>query len=156
MEKFSISWDAPEYEHRPKESSWYWITIIVSLLMIGVAVWQQNWLFALFVIIAEALLIIWGNREPDEVRIVIDQAGVRIGDHKFYPRAHIEAFSIIEHGHTDWHDLIILLDRRLIPTVRIHIPEERVSALREVLPTLYPEYDHQESFVEILERYLWF
>lgn len=156
MEKFSISWDAPEYEHRPKESSWYWVTIIIALICIAVAVWQQNWLFGLFVIIAEAMLIVWGNREPDEVRITFDQRGLHMGERKFYPRSHIEAFSIIEHGHTDWHDLIVLLDRRFTPTIRIHVPENKVAELRAALPKVYPEYDHQETFLDIFERYLGF
>ncbi len=156
MEKFSISWKAPEYEHRPKESSWFWITILIAIICIAFAIWQQNWLFALFIVLAEVLLIIWGNREPDEVKVTVDTSGVKIGDHKFYPRSHIEAFSILEHDHTDWHDLVILLDRRYIPTVRIHVPEHHVENLRAKMRTVYPEYDHQESFFEVLERYLWF
>lgn len=156
MEKFSISWDAPEYEHRPKEASWYWISIIVALALIAFAIWQGNLLFGLFVLIAEVLFIIWGNREPDELHVTIDNLGVRIGEHAFYPRSHIEAFSIVGHGHTDWHDLVILLDRRLIPTVSVRLPEHHVEDVRRHMAALYPEYDHQESFIESLERYLWF
>lgn len=130
--------------------------MLIAIACLTFAIWQQNWLFALFVVIAETLIIIWGNREPEEIGITVDSTGVRIGESKFYPRSHIEAFSIIEHGHTSWHDLIILLDRRYIPTIRIHVPEHLVEDLRENLRTVYPEYDHQESFMEVFERYLGF
>lgn len=156
MEKFSMSWTAHEYEHRPKEPGWFWLSIALAIVLVIFAIWQSNLLFALFVVIAEILVIIWGNREPDERDITIDSMGIRIGTHKFYPKSHIEAFSIVEHGHTDWHDLIILLDQRYIPTVRIHVPEHRVAELRDRLSRMYPEYDHQESFVELLERFFWF
>lgn len=156
MEKFTIRWDAPEFEHRPKESGWFWVSIILAVLLIAFAAWQRNPLFVLFVVIAEVLLIIWGNRHPEEVHVIADTSGIRIGERKFYPRSHIDAFSFLEHQHTDWQDLIILLDRRYIPTVSVRVPGHLVPELRQRLATLYPEYDHQESFVEVLERYFWF
>lgn len=156
MEKFSLSWHAPEYEHRPKDSFWFWVSIAVAVLLVAFAVVQRNPLFGLFVVIAEVLLIVWGNRQPEELHVTADTTGIRIGTHRFYPKSHIDAFSILEHPHTDWHDLIILLDRRYIPTVSVRVPGHKVDELRARLSTLYPEYDHQESFVEILERYFWF
>lgn len=156
MEKFSLSWHAPEYEHRPKESLWFWVSIVVAVALVVFAVLQRNPLFGLFVVVAEVLFIVWGNREPEELHITADTSGIRIGTHRFYPRSHIDAFSLLEHQHTDWQNLIILIDRRYIPTVSIHVPGHLVDELRARLATLYPEYDHQESFVEILERYFWF
>ena len=156
MEKFSLSWLAHEFEHRPKENAWFWVSIVGAVLLVAYAVWQNNLLFALFILIAEVLVIVWGNKQPEELRITVDSTGVRIGEHKFYPKSHIEAFSIIEHDHTDWHDLVLLLDRRYIPTVRIHVPEHHVAELHRRLQAMYPEYDHQESLVEVLERYFWF
>lgn len=156
MEKFSVSWHAPEYEHRPKDTVWFWVSIVAALLMLVFAVWQRNPLFALFIVIAEILFIVWGNRRPEEIEATADTSGIRIGAHRFYPRSHIDAFSFIEHAHTDWQDLVILLDRRFIPTVTVRVPSHVVPKLRRHLATLYPEYDHQESFVEILERYFWF
>lgn len=156
VEPFSLTWTAHEFEHRPKESLWFWVSIGVALLLFFYAIWERNLLFALFVVVAEILVIVWGNREPRDVDITVDSKGVRIGDHAFYPKSHIEAFSIVQHEHTDWHDLIILLDQRYIPTIKVHAPEHHIPELRQFLQTLYPEYDHQESFVEILERYFWF
>lgn len=157
MERFSFSWKTHEYEHRPKEPIWFWVSILVAVALIAFAIWQRNLLFALFIIVAEILLIVWADREPDEIEVKVDSTGIRIGKHKFYPRSHIEAFSIVEHEHDPhWHDLIILMDRRYLPTVRTHIPERYVRDVRAHLRELYPEYDHQESFIEVLERYFWF
>ncbi len=156
MEKFSLTWKAPEYEHRPKESAWFWTSIVIAILLVAFAVWQRNVLFGLFVVVAEILMIILGNKEPNEVTVTVDSRGVKIGEHKFYPRSHIEAFSLVEHDHTDWFDLYFLIDRRYIPTISIHVPGHLVRELRPRLQALYPEYDHQESFVETLERYFWF
>ncbi len=156
MEKFSISWHAPEYEHRPKDSVWFWVSIAVAVGLVIFAAFQRNPLFALFVIIAEVLIIVWGSRQPGELHVVADQTGFHIGTHRFYPRSHVDAFSFLEHHHTDWQDLVILLDRRYIPTISVRVPGHIVPELRAHLSKLYPEYDHQESFVEILERYFWF
>lgn len=156
MEKFSFSWKAPEYEHRPKLPGWFWISIIGSLVLLAFAIWQRNFLFGLFILIAEVLLLVWGNREPDEVSITIDHGGVRIGTHRYYPKSHIEAFSLLPHPHTDWYDLYLLLDQRYIPTIKVHVPGRDAAEVRSLLSRMYPEYDHQESFIDSLERLLWF
>lgn len=65
MTSFEIKWQAPEYEYREKTVSWYWISIVVAALVIAFSVWQKNFLFGFFIVIAEMLFIVWGNRTPD-------------------------------------------------------------------------------------------
>lgn len=156
MDRFSLSWLAPEFEHRPKGPVWFWGSVVLALALLVYAVAARNLLFALLVVIGELLLIVSGSRTPEELSVTVDARGITIGTHKFYPRSHIAAFSIVENQDATWHDLIILIDNRYLPTVRVHVPEHLVSALREYLRTLYPEYDHQESFLDILERFFGF
>ncbi len=156
LQPFSITWEAPEYEHREKEPSWFWISIIVSVLILAVAIWQKNFLFGVFIIIAEILVIFWANREPETTRITVTEKGVRIGEEKFYERSRIAAFSIVPHEHTNWFDLVFHLDRRILPNVIVKIPHDKAHDVHTALSNLYAFFDYEESFVETLERYFWF
>lgn len=156
LQPFSISWDAPEYEHRPKEVSWYWVSIIVSVVLIAIAVWQENWLFGVFIVIAEVLVLVWADRAPDMIPITVSEKGVRIGEDKFYERARIAAFSIVPHEHTNWYDLVLHLDRRLLPNVIVKVPHDKAHDVHQALSDLYAFFDYEESFVETLERFFEF
>jgi len=156
LQPFSISWEAPEYEHRPKDTSWFWISIIVSVLLIAVAIWQKNVLFAVFIVIAEILILVWAERQPETIPVTVSEKGVRIGEEKFYPRGRIAAFSIVPHEHTNWFDLVLHLDRRILPNVIVKIPHDKAHDVHVALSNLYAFFDYEESFVETLERYLWF
>ena len=47
MAKFETTWEAPEFEYREKEVSWYWISIIAAALIIAFSVWEKDFLFAM-------------------------------------------------------------------------------------------------------------
>ena len=47
-----IVWQIPEYEYRSKDVSWYWISLIAAIVLFAFAIWQKNFLFAIFVVIA--------------------------------------------------------------------------------------------------------
>lgn len=72
---FLMAWEAPEFEHREKDISWYWISIIVATLIIAFAVWQKNFLFGFFIVIAEILFVLWGNEKPRTVEFRITNKG---------------------------------------------------------------------------------
>jgi len=156
LDPFSLSWEAPEYEHRPKEAGWSWISIIIAVVLLAIAIWQRNLLFGTFIVIAEILMLVWGNRDPETHTITVSEKGVRIGEEKFYPRERIAAFSIVPHEHTNWFDLVFHLDRRLLPNVIVKIPHDRAHEVHVQLSKLYAFFDYEESFTETLERYLGF
>jgi hypothetical protein len=73
MASFEINWQAPEFEYRPKSISWYWTSI-----------WDRNFLFGVFIVIAEVLLIAWGNDAPPTVNFVLTDSNLSIGETKDY------------------------------------------------------------------------
>ena len=76
MEPLAIKWEAPEFELREKGVGWYWTTIIIAVLMLGAAVWQGNFLFAVLVVIGEILVLVWSGKEPPMVTFRITDKGL--------------------------------------------------------------------------------
>lgn len=156
MQKFEIVWQAPEFEYYEKDVSWYWLSVIVAVIVLSAAVWQQNFLFAVFIVVAEILVLVWAAQQPRMVEFRIDEKGLLIGGKKFYPYAEIIGFSADENGEDEWPELMFRFQRRLQPTVRIKTPKARFGEIEKALAPLVRKIEFEESFLESLERFLGF
>ena len=151
-----MKWTAPEYEHRRKDVSWYWISIGVAVVILAAAIWQKNFLFAVFVILAEILIIVWADREPRTIEFKVSHHGLLIDERKLYPFSHIDSFSFSHQDHTDYAEIIFHLHQRIQPRLRVHIPKERTVELQNTLTPIVPMVDHEEHLIDLIEKYIWF
>ncbi|MFH1246479.1 MAG: hypothetical protein V1489_01735 [Candidatus Liptonbacteria bacterium] len=156
MDPFTISWSAPEFEYHAKGVYWYWTSIAVAVIVIAISVWQKNFLFGLFVVIAEILILVWGEREPQDTDFVLNEKGLEIKGYKFYPTREIGSFSSFE----DWSDLwsTIILDPKghFQPAVRIHVPRVRFPEIERGFRAIAPLVHKDISLVDALEKFLGF
>src|SRR5271154_1210216 len=93
MAQFEIKWIAPEFEYHEKDISWYWMTIIIAAIIIAFSVWQRNFLFGLFIVIAEILVIAWGNKTPRPFSFKMNEDGFEIGAEKIHSWKEFENWS---------------------------------------------------------------
>ena len=153
MNNFALIWVAPEYEHRPKGISWYWLTIIASALLIALAVWQENFLFAVFVVIAEILVLIWAGRKPRNITFSLSERGLAIEGAKSYPFRDIRAFSIDDEGFDlEWPHLILHFHHHFRPLLKVKLPKDRIEEARRALRTRVPEIPHEGSLMDAIEH----
>lgn len=156
MASFEIKWQAPEFEYRPKGVSWYWVSIIVAVIILAIAVWQKNFLFGFFVILAEVLLLTWANREPQLVNFILTEKGLSVGDRKFHAFADVESFSTDTHEGADWPDLFFEFRRRLKPLLKVKIPKGRAAEIEKSLKTILQQTEHEHSLLDTIEELIGF
>ena len=150
-----ITWSAPEYHHYEKHPRWHLGVGVVFGLIILFALWQGNFLFAVFMAIAGFFVSTWGTRPPEMTTFTITEREVVIGRKKTYPFEKIEGFAIIESpGHPP--ELILKTKERLHALLRIIVPEEKQEQIKEFLVKKIPEIEHQESLAEHVGRMLQF
>ncbi|HEY4526131.1 MAG TPA: hypothetical protein VJL32_03500 [Candidatus Paceibacterota bacterium] len=154
MEK--IEWKAPEFEHRPKNISWFWLTIIIAVLILALAVWQKNFLFVFFVVIAEVLILSWGNAEPREIDFVLTEKSILIDGKKRYNLGELINFSVDEPEHKDLVSIFIHFKQRFKAPLRIHVFKDKLQSVRELLRTGVKEMEHEDSIVDSLEHLIRF
>jgi len=155
MAKFEIKWDAPEYEHREKGVSWYWISIIIAAAIIVFAVWNKNYLFGLFIVIAEMLLIIWGSRPPRVLNFVLTDEELSIHEQKVHSLKEFESWSVNKNDAT-WADLHFYFHARLKMPLRVIVPIARIDEVRADLQPLLREIEHEVSLLDSIEKFLGF
>lgn len=150
-----MKWQAPEYEYREKGPSWYWLSIIIAAVIVAFSVWEKNFLFGIFVVIAEVLLIVWGNRTPRTVGFTLTETGMDIEGGKRYPLKDFESVSIDE-ASDGWTEIIFSFHAKLKTPLKVLFPEERLPELRTNMKTVLKEVPHEPTLIDAIEKLLRF
>lgn len=150
----AITWRAPEFEHRPKDLPWFWASIAVAAILVGFAMWQKNFPFGFFIIVAEILVMVWGGREPRTIAFALGEKGLTIDGEKFYAVGDIENFSVDETGTTP--ALVVRLRRKFQPLMRVLVPGERLPEVTQALESMVAKIEYEPTLTDIVERFLGF
>jgi len=150
-----IRWSAPEFHYYEKDIVWYWLVLIVTLILVVIALWQKNFLFAVFLIVAALLTIAWARRTPKTIDFTLSEKGLDIGGKKFYPYEGLTGFAIVSGDQdTGFDELIVKTKGQLNALIKIIIISGESGAIKNLLSRFIPEIEYQESVSDRLARML--
>jgi hypothetical protein len=153
MNENEINWEAPEFEYYPKGVVWFSITIFIAVLFLAIAIWQKNFLFGVFILLAEILILIWGNQKPRILNFKIDDDKIYAGEHNSYKIENIAAFAFTKSIMPGFWDLKIYFKNRFGQELKFIIPEEIYEYVRGFLiQKNILEMEYNESLIESLEK----
>ena len=156
--KPSVSWKSPEFNFREKGINWHLWAILIGLALIGVSVWQKNFLFVAFVIIAWFVVIYWANKKPEIWKFELDENGIKMilpkGDfEKFHSYSEMSGFDIHEGG-KDFKNLVFKMEAKLSPYLKVVFPGEKEKEIEEFLLKFLPREEYEasasDSFLELI------
>jgi hypothetical protein len=145
-----IRWTAPEFEYYEKGPSWYWLAIIATILLIALALWQRNFLFAVFVAIAALVILNLARKQPREIEFKLDQNGLVIDEKKVYPYETLKGFTI------SGNEIIFQRKSRFSPYFKIFVLEKDKDRVKHFLSQRLPEIEYEESLTDHISRLLRF
>lgn len=157
----AIAWQAPEFEYQPKDVSWYWLSLIVGIILIALAVWQKNFLFMVFVVIAWLVITVMANRFPTVWEFKIDEEGISIvlpnekSGGKFYPYTEIEGFNI-HSGGEDYKELVLKTKSKLSPYLKINIHGADEEKIKDFLLKFLPKEEYNQSLADSFSKLIRF
>ncbi|MFA7000388.1 MAG: hypothetical protein WC241_04760 [Candidatus Paceibacterota bacterium] len=137
-----IEWQAPEYKHKDKSVDFIWTIGVVALVMLGLAIWQANYVFAVFIFISGGTLILFSIREPENINFIIETSGLSLGKDK-YEWKKIKGFHIKKEE--TMAILLIEINKYFLPVYTISLPIELVDQVRESLMKVIPNIELEES-----------
>ncbi|MBI4992481.1 MAG: hypothetical protein HZB99_04680 [Candidatus Harrisonbacteria bacterium] len=153
-EKKEISWTAPEFRYVHKDVGWYWLTLIAAGIIFLIALWQRNLLFAMFIVIAEAMTIMWAKEFPKNIEFKLNRKGLQIGKIKFYGYEELSGFHILEsHDRTE---LILKTKTKLHPYLKILLEDAEIPEIKELLKKYLPEIEYEESLTDAISKMIGF
>lgn len=150
-----ISWKAPEFIYEAKTVSWYWLSLIISIVLIAVSLWQKNFLFVVFVIIAELVLIYFSNQFPKIWDFKITDRGIFVGRNKIYKYEDIIGFDI-HHATDEYKELVLHMKSKIAPYIKIFIDPEEEEKIEKKLLEFVQREEIQPSLVDTVERIMRF
>ena len=149
MDNYTISWSAPEHEHREHSADWYWAVSIVTISLAIAFVLLDNMLLSIIILLGIGALLVHTKHPSRLAECTISKKGIRI-DSKLYPWETLESFWILD-GKEDVrypHGPKILLISKKTFMTHIVIPLS-ADSLDEVHQTL-SHMLHEEPQVEPL------
>lgn len=150
-----MTWQASEFEYREKDVAWYWVSIIAAALIIAFSVWQKDFLFGFFIVIAEMLFIVWGSRMPKMIPFTLTDAELAVGGYRTYALKEFESWSVnLDDG--EWADTAFYFRSHLRPALSVIVPTEKVGEIRANLKTVLKEIEHEPTLVDSIEKFLRF
>jgi hypothetical protein len=155
MAHFEMSWTAPEFAYRERDVAWYWISIIAAAAMVAFAVWQKDFLFGFFIVIAEMLAIVWANRTPRMVSFSLSERELVIAGQKHYAMNDFESFSV-EDSDDVFAELILHPKGKLRTPAILFVPTAEIPAIRKNFATNLREIEYQPTFIDSLEKIIGF
>jgi hypothetical protein len=152
-----IRWQGPEFHYFEKDDAWNKGIFVFAALLIVFAIWQRNWLFGIFILIATWLIIYMGHRKPDTVEFLFDEKGFTVhGKLRMYKDIEGFAIQINEAENIPWNRLILRMKARVIPHLIILIPKAGTEQIRTFLTEYLPEVEHDDSLIDLLADFLRF
>ncbi len=151
-EPAELSWSAAEHEYTEKDAAWYLTVGGLAFLLLVIALWQGNYFFAVFVVIAGAVLVNFGKRRPKVFEFKVTSEGVGVGE-KFITFDRLESFMIRKRAHA-LHELIVKQRAYVNPYLRIPLDGETAQRARELLSEKLPEEEYQESLLDVFADWL--
>lgn len=143
-----LTWRAAEYEYAEKDLKWYALICGVALILLVLALWQRNFFFAIFVVLATVVVISLNRRRPRTIDFVIDEGGISAGTTK-YQYEELEWFALrTRPGRLDM--LTLRKKSTMMPFTHIPIDSGLAVKAREFVGEKLPEQEYEESLVDTL------
>ncbi|MFH1711942.1 MAG: hypothetical protein ABH846_01765 [Patescibacteria group bacterium] len=89
-----ISWETWEFPPHERSRFWYIMVSIIGVSLIVYAVYTENFLFAIIILIMGVILFVNSLRHPDRIMVHITTLGIVLGD-EFYPYQDLKDFAIV-------------------------------------------------------------
>ena len=153
-----IYWNAPEFEYHEKTHAWFWMIIIATIVMITVALLQNNFLFAIFSVLAGILVLQWGKARPEYVDYKLDKVGVTMGGRNAHPWQEFSGFAIhrLHHEEEGLSELVLKRAGTLGTHWKILIPNKDSDRIRHFTNQHLAEIEFEDSLIEQISRLLRF
>ncbi len=143
FEKEIISWEAPEYIQHEKGLKWFIAAGIVVVAFCIYAAMTQNWTLLVALVLLSAMYIWQHGDMPKNVKIVVSDAGIKIGN-KVYPYQNIKSFWLI-YRPPYVKTLNIRSNSKLLPDITIQLGDQDPAVLRTYLCSQIREEEGKEE-----------
>ncbi len=151
-----VEWRAPEFEYHERTILWYAGLATIAAALLALSLWQENFLFAVVIILATALIVIWSKKAAPIHTITITERVISVDDLRIYPLNELRAFNIEEdgQGNGDWGRILLQSNHHFRPIIKLLIPQAKIEQARQILEKKLPQFAYEPSLTDEVMRWL--
>lgn len=152
--KTLLSWQAPEFEKYEKGKDWFLVFGIVIVVLVVVSLIARAFLPAITFIMLGAVIFIFSQKSPRDIRFSIRRDGVLINN-KLYEWSTLASFWIF-YKRGELKVLSLRSKKPLMPYIHLPLGDQNPVHLRRVMTKYLPEEEQEESAIDGMARRLRF
>lgn len=157
MTNESITWRAPEFLYYEKGRVWSIGVALIAAVLILIALWQANFLLAMFVAVGGILVVYWGTKQPEMLEFTLSKKGLDIAGRKLYPMESFTGFAMREDATPDGsHELVLKTKSALSTFLKVIVPADQSEEVRAVFAASVEEMEYEETLTEYIAKLLRF
>jgi hypothetical protein len=126
-----LEWSIAEYEQHFRPTAWYVIMTIVGSLLVGYAIFTDNFMFAIIVVLFAIILFLQSHQKPIVVPFRITELGIIINN-RLYQYSELKDFYIV-YQPPEIKMLFIETQGTFRPRLRIPLIDMNPNEVRDLL-----------------------
>lgn len=147
-----IEWEIKTRSEKDHGNAFYIITLSATLVLLLFSVWQKDFLFGVFVILASGTILFLSTQRPENYKFKLTDDALVIGNNEnIYPYHRFSHFNIYEYSPEE-HELFLVFKKRLKPILRIRVYRSDIEKIKEFLPEHLPQKDTDPSLLDIFSK----
>jgi hypothetical protein len=145
-----IIWETLDQIKDEKSSDWFWIVGIIAIAGAILAIFFNNLLLGLLILLSAFASFILANTPPKIEEYELNRKGVRIGS-ELYPYSTLESFYVIDEDGFERDRILLKSKKTFMPLIVIPLGNEiKVDEVRDYLL----DYVVEEEMTEPLSYYI--
>ena len=149
MPSKKINWETVDHIKEEKSSDWFWIVGIIAVAAAVLAIFFNNILFALLILLSAFASFMLANTPQRYITCEINRKGVQVED-ILYPYSSLESFYVIDEDGYDRDRILIKSKKMLIPLIIIPLGE--TVDPEEIRDYLLEYMDEEEMYEPLSQR----
>jgi hypothetical protein len=145
-----LSWDAKQFETKPRPRSWYIGFFVVIALLLAYGLFSDNFLLGIIAILIALMYYLFEKREPQTFKFGITPEGVFAQD-RIYEFSSLESFWIFFEP-KGRKELSLKSTKNLVPYIHIPLGDADPTQVRDTIMKFMPEVEHKESAADSLNQ----
>lgn len=150
----SFEWQAPEFEKKEKNKSWFFIPAIIAIVLGIVALLIDNILLLVLILLGFFNFYVYAQKQPKVVKFKINEKGLEI-DEKLHDFDSLRSFWVFYNPPIE-KEISFRSRKTFFPYIRIQLGEQSPNEIRKYLLKFLPEKRHKESLIDLWMRRIGF
>jgi hypothetical protein len=145
-----IAWTASEFIAHEKTTGWHIGLVLIAFIIAAIA-WfiTKDVVTAVVIVVAGAVLSMYGGRRPNELQYQLDNHGLSIGQ-KHFDFSDFRAFSVIPEG--PFASIALIPSKRFSPMTSLYFAPEDGDKILDILGMHLPHQERKADAVDTLMR----